>query len=265
MRGYLQMQNRLLCHASKRQSLVVRQIHSILIAVSLLLAPVAYVPAATADELSKQQIYANFKAAYSAGEWQTASDWAARLVEEKQAEFGADSPQLIVSLINLAGVQIELMDWDGAGTSASRARTILDAQPEDNMAQRMAAMTTLARSQLGLRDEDLARVTINAGLTLSKQQEPPDKWHEAEFYALLVELAQREQHTRSGNQAAANSLAARTEFLGEDSVELVPYIEAAADWYRSSMQLGKERKTHLRSIELLEREYGSRSAQLVYD
>ena len=239
----------------------------------LLMAGLAALPVVTAEELSRQQIYDNFAAAYQAGDLATARDWGVRLVEAKQAELGADSPQLIISLLNLASVNLQLMDWDAARFNASQALAILDAQPVDaqpidaqpgdTFAKRMEFLTILAKAQLGLREEGDARDTITAAFLINNKQIPVDKWHEAELHALLFEIARREQHERSGNQAAANSLKARTEYYGETSIDLVPYIEEVADWYRASSQLGRERKMHQRSIEILEQHYGPSDAHLV--
>ena len=217
---------------------------------------------AHAEDLSRQQLYANFSAAYRAGDLETARDWGVRLIDAKAAEVGEDSPDLIVSLINLAAVDLELMDWSASETVANRALAILDAQPDDHFAHRIELVKILASAQLGLRDVDKANDMLHAALAMNNRQRPVDQRHEAEIYAMLVEVARREGDVRGGNRACSRSLKAWTKIYAEGSAELVTYIEDAADWYRFSSQFSRERKMHRRSIEILEQNYGPADARL---
>jgi tetratricopeptide (TPR) repeat protein len=228
----------------------------------VLMAGVISLSTAIADELSQQQIYNNFGSAYRAGEMDQARTWAAKLLEVKQTKYGQDSPELIVSLINLAGVDLQLMDWAGSETSASRALSILDAQPNDILAHRLILMKMLASAQLGLGRRDAASDTLNAALATNKRQKPVNQLYRAEIYAMYVEIAKLEIDVKDGNRACSKALDATTKHYGKGSVELVPAIEDAAGWYRFSSQLSTERKMHRRSIEILEQHYGPSDASL---
>lgn len=232
------------------------------IACLVLMTGVAGLSVALAEDLSRQQLYANFTAAYGAGDLEEARDWGIRLIDAKAAEVGEDSPELIVSLINLAGVDLELMNWSASETVANRALAILDAQPDDHFAHRIELVKILANAQLGLRDVDKASDTLYAALAINNRQRPVDQRHVAEIYAMLVEVARREGDVRGGDQACSRSLKAWTKIYAKDSVELVTYIEDAADWYRVSSQFGRERKMHRRTIDILEQHYGPADARL---
>lgn len=222
-----------------------------------------YLPALVpGEDLSRQQIYDNFAAAYQAGELVKAREWAVKLIEAKEAELGAESPELIVSLINLAGLELQLKDWTSAQATTERAIAILDEQGEPEFAHRMELMLLRAKVQLGWHEDEQARATVNDALAINAKNRPVDKWYEAELYWLLVEVARREQHERSGNQACTDSLKARTEYFGKASVDLVPFIEDAADWYRASNQLSRERKLHEQSIAILVKNYGATDERL---
>lgn len=219
-------------------------------------------PADDETQLSLQQIYDNFKAAYTDGNWETARDWAGQLIEAKELEYGADAPELIVSLINRAAVDLEVKDWESAQENTQRGLAILAEQPQDNQQQHMALLLTSAKAKLGLRDEKKARDTLYEALRLNKKHKPADKWTEADIYQLLVEVAKREFAHRDGNQATKNSLKARTKFFGDNRVQMATYHEEAARWYRWSSQYGEERKQHKQAIELLEAHYGKENVRL---
>ena len=191
------------------------------IACFVLMTGVAGFSVAFAEDLSRQQLYANFSAAYRAGDLETARDWGVRLIDSKAAEVGEDSPDLIVSLINLAAVDLELMDWSASETVANRALAILDAQPDDHFAHRIELVKILASAQLGLRDVDKANDMLHAALAMNNRQRPVDQRHEAEIYAMLVEVARREGDVRGGNRACSRSLKAWTKIYAEGSCDVL--------------------------------------------
>jgi tetratricopeptide (TPR) repeat protein len=139
---------------------------------------------------------------------------------------------------------------------------IIEQQSDGNSQQHTILLLTSARAELGLRDEKQAYDTLYEALRLNKKTNPVDKWTEADIYQLLVEIAKRGLDTRDGNYAVKKSLQARVEFFGDNSVQMAPYYEDAAAWYRISTQYGEERKQHQRTIAVLEARYGKDDVRL---
>ena len=239
-----------------------RKYHSgwpLIVALALGATPLAAAAESAAD---RQQIYDNFRAAYAAQDWETARTWARRLIAAKEADAGPDSPELIVSLINSAAVDLELVDWQSALAQTERGLTILDRQPQDHIAQRLALLMTKARALLGLRDAGEAHDVLQEALRVNRSSQPADQWTEAEIQSLLVEVAKQEGDRNRGNVAVRRSLKAREAHFTDQPVGMAAYYLDASRWYRYSTQFGEERKLHEKAIDVLEDAYGENDARL---
>ncbi len=210
----------------------------------------------------QQQIYQQFLTASEDGQWSDARDHLIQLIAAKESENGPDSPELVVSLADLAAVELELEEWEAARDLATRGLRILDAQPEDITTSRMSLLLSSAKAEIGLWNSDAARDILYEALKVNKRVKPRDFEQDAEVHFLLLRDAMQEQSFRDGNAASTNLLKASTKHFGADSMEMVSYRRTAARWYRFSSQFRKERQQHMRIIELLEAGYGERNARL---
>jgi TonB family protein len=214
------------------------------------------------SRLGVPKLIENFNAAYSAEDWDGAAGWARELVAVKEIEFGDIAPELIVSLANLAAVELELKDWDSALGDAQRGLDIAQSQSGDYLSQQIALLMILARAELGLQNPGGARDTLETVLRYNKKIKPADHWAEADAQQLLVEVALRQADRLDGNRATQKSLKARREYFGGEVAQMAPYYEEAAGWFRASSQFLDERKHHELAMEVLIAQYGESDARL---
>lgn len=220
------------------------------------------------EGLNREALYSQFRAAHDQENWAEARDWAQALVVAKETELGKDSPELIVSLINLTQMDLMLGDWVSAQEHAGRTVDLIDATPGTDDGTRMIAIMQLAEAHVGRRDKKKAERTLNAALALSKRLD--DKLQQADICRMQIDLAKQrrmdvEKAYKNGNRATGCMLKASEAAYGKHALELVAGLHEAANWYRFSTQLSRERKTRQRALDIMEANYGPTDPRLATD
>ncbi len=212
--------------------------------------------AQSANEETGTAIYERFKAAWNNEQYLAARDAASLLVEQRREKYGAQSAELISSLINLAGTEVKVKEWAAAIEHAQEARQIIAARDDVPFSAVYAAAQVEADGHLGAKDGKAARAVLYEILRANGKEKPVDRLREADICDRLVKAAEALQDVRDGNRYALRALKARESHHGKESKNLLPGLHEAARWYRFSSQFGRERKLHRRAIEIMETNYG---------
>ncbi|MDP6436549.1 MAG: hypothetical protein QF790_02015 [Gammaproteobacteria bacterium] len=167
------------------------------------------------------------------------------------------SPQLLVPLLQLTAVEVQLSESVAALETIEHAVRILKKQPDDTTL--LEFLMFKAQAYTAEFETADAFDTFGEAVKVNKRIEPYDLLREAMIYDAYLDAAKSRgaREKRKGDFAADKALSAREKLYGKDSIELIPGLEAYAEWCNYSSQFGDERETRERIIEIISQQAGS--------
>jgi hypothetical protein len=218
--------------------------------------------ALAASEVELGQLNRQFAEAYRVGDWPSASRYAREVVATKKDMYGESSLELIVSLTNLAFVQLENNEISAGSESAQEALSVLEFNNEENATQRLRLLLLAARADIEMRDAEGAAARLDEAYKLNKRVKPRDWLTEADIFAHRIEIAKLRKDVRDGNYATSKMLKAAEKHHGDEAVAMTYFHGRAGDWYRFSGQHRRERKQREYAEKLMIEHYGADDQRL---
>lgn len=207
--------------------------------------------------------YAEFRRLFDANEYAAAVPVAQRVVEQTEAQFGPQHPEMQVALMNLATAQRLAGDTIGAEVSYLRAIELIESDGKMTSPRLARAEAGLATTYHAAKRYDVAVLHFERALSMNRRSEGLFNTEQLPLLANYADSLTQLQRYQDALNAQEYSMRVAEREFGKNDPRLAPVFESVGRWLVGLGAYESGRQRIRRAIALVEDARGPNDAALI--
>jgi tetratricopeptide (TPR) repeat protein len=232
------------------------RLRALLLGVALTAAVASALPAGAVTDDERSGVYRQFRQLFDAHRYTEALPVAQQLVKLTEEQYGADDPNLVAPLVNLATTQYRLKDYPTAEQSYLRSVQILEAKSAPTDRALIRPLHGLGATYLAAGAHESASTTLKRAVDLSRNLDGLFNSEQLALldpliasYVALGQLAEAEKEHQYAFRVAEST-------FGKSDPRMLGPLDRYARWFEYVGRYTTARALHVRALAIAEKAGG---------
>lgn len=210
------------------------------------------VPAPAADEPVEERTgaYRQFRGAFDGGDYAAALPLALRVVEISQSQYGAEAPEMVNPLTNLATTYYRLRDYGNALDTYRRALTLLDQQGDATHAGLVRPLHGLGAALRALHRDADAIAPLKRAVEITRNRDGLHAESQLPMLRALAACYTAVGQLEEAGRAQQYALSVAETAYGRNDPRLLGPLDEFARWNEEVGRYAVARVLHTRAVEI---------------